>query len=305
MKTNPKKNIQRVGYLLAVIALFLVGKSFYEQKESVLSSISLQQAFVVSFAGGSVYLVANLILGFAWARILWWFGEKDVTVKEHIGIYGRSQILKYLPGNVVSILGRHLSSTQKGMRHDSLIAAAGVEVIGLFLMAILISFLKIGSLTKDGISNFSLYFVVSILLFSLLFPKITSWLYRNFRISQKIKVLQIIGESNHFALLKIWLLYAVFFLLTGLILFLMLSYLGIQYHISFFSASSIFAIGWLGGFVAFGAPGGLGVREGILILLLSNYTSEPLSILISLLLRLITLLGDVFFFLVSLWLVRE
>lgn len=63
---------------------------------------------------------------------------------------------------------------------------------------------------------------------------------------------------------------------------------------------STFAISWFLGFITPGSPAGIGVREGVTILLLSNYLGEPASLAISLIMRVITVTGDVLFYLCGL-----
>jgi CDP-diglyceride synthetase len=46
----------------------------------------------------------------------------------------------------------------------------------------------------------------------------------------------------------------------------------------------------------------VGVREGIMILTLSGYLGQPASVLISLIMRVITVAGDVLFYVCGLWL---
>jgi uncharacterized membrane protein YbhN (UPF0104 family) len=53
-----------------------------------------------------------------------------------------------------------------------------------------------------------------------------------------------------------------------------------------------FALSWLAGFVAPGAPAGLGVREGVLVALLGPLLESALVLQIVVAFRLATLVGD-------------
>ena len=61
----------------------------------------------------------------------------------------------------------------------------------------------------------------------------------------------------------------------------------------------IFSLAWVAGFIIPGAPGGIGVREVVLIFFLSPIIGEPEGIAVAIALRFVTLLGDIFFFIVS------
>ena len=56
---------------------------------------------------------------------------------------------------------------------------------------------------------------------------------------------------------------------------------------------------WLAGFIIPGAPGGIGVREAVLIFFVTPIIGEPQSIAVAIALRFVTLLGDVCFFVIS------
>jgi uncharacterized membrane protein YbhN (UPF0104 family) len=68
----------------------------------------------------------------------------------------------------------------------------------------------------------------------------------------------------------------------------------------YLSLTAAFAFSYTLGFLAIFVPGGLGVREGILILLLSHYFPLPVATLISLFSRLWMTAVEVFGLLVSL-----
>ena len=61
----------------------------------------------------------------------------------------------------------------------------------------------------------------------------------------------------------------------------------------------IFSIAWVAGFIIPGAPGGIGVREAVIIFFLTPIIGEAESITVSIGLRLVTLLGDICFLIIS------
>ena len=70
-------------------------------------------------------------------------------------------------------------------------------------------------------------------------------------------------------------------------------------------ATAVFALSWLLGFLAPGAPAGLGVREGIMVLMLSPLMPDSEALAFVLLARLVTLAGDAIIYLCSLALARR
>jgi len=55
----------------------------------------------------------------------------------------------------------------------------------------------------------------------------------------------------------------------------------VEHSMSVWQLAGISAVAWIGGFVAIGVPGGIGVREGILVWILSQYLSVSESILLA------------------------
>jgi uncharacterized membrane protein YbhN (UPF0104 family) len=62
---------------------------------------------------------------------------------------------------------------------------------------------------------------------------------------------------------------------------------------------ALFAIAWTAGVITPGAPSGIGIREAVLVAGLSPVASPAGAVLIAGLLRLISVVGDVLFFLVG------
>jgi uncharacterized membrane protein YbhN (UPF0104 family) len=62
---------------------------------------------------------------------------------------------------------------------------------------------------------------------------------------------------------------------------------------------SVYSIAFLLGMITPGAPAGLGIRESIMVLLLSPMIGDAKSTYIALVFRLVTTLGDVWFFLAA------
>ena len=61
------------------------------------------------------------------------------------------------------------------------------------------------------------------------------------------------------------------------------------------------ALAWMAGFVTPGAPAGLGVREAVLLALLERLLTPQQALLVVVLWRVVTTLGDVVFFGIGLW----
>ena len=67
----------------------------------------------------------------------------------------------------------------------------------------------------------------------------------------------------------------------------------------FIATTNIFIISWFLGYITPGAPGGIGVRETALILMLSPILGKESTLMASIILRLVTTISDVIAFLLG------
>jgi hypothetical protein len=106
-------------------------------------------------------------------------------------------------------------------------------------------------------------------------------------------------------LLRAGSLYILFFLVVAALLWLLalsVAETG-RPSIDFADSVSAVALAWLVGFATPGSAAGIGVREAILIAALQGPLGASASTLVALALRLVTIAGDVLFFLLSIALV--
>ncbi len=96
-------------------------------------------------------------------------------------------------------------------------------------------------------------------------------------------------------LVRLWIFYSLFLLISSVTLFCIFSFMFKSdlkmENLPIIICANVFA--WMGGFITPGAPGGLGVREALLTMLLSEML--PISIIIGgvIIFRIITLFGEV------------
>jgi hypothetical protein len=92
-------------------------------------------------------------------------------------------------------------------------------------------------------------------------------------------------------------LYLAFFAICGVILWAITwVVLGDPDGLTIAAAMGAYAAAWVVGFVVPGASAGIGVREAVMIFGLAGLVGTPESIIIALLMRVATVVGDVLFF---------
>jgi uncharacterized membrane protein YbhN (UPF0104 family) len=286
----PHKWFSVIGVLLVVISFYYIGLQLWGYRETLRSWTPTAGAIVAVGFGIIIYALANYLLAAGWIWLLRVCGVETPSWRGLCGIYGKSQIAKYIPGNIAHIAGRHTMGKLAGISHSHLAIAALYEIIGLISAALVITLVGGGSVLDQFASiSWSLFMLPVILIAYLTSPRLLH------RLKSGIPVI------SPLSMLPPLFYYAVFFLLSGAALAL----IGI-YTNSFapdwdsLIVFSAFAISWSVGFLTPGAPSGIGIREAILILLLTPLTSEGNALILALLFRLVTVAGDVMFYIISL-----
>ncbi len=285
--------LQIIGLLVTILALTFAVRKAWSLGQSNWDNLLNTQVLLVTVTGGLMYGINNLFLAAAWSRLLVWFGESTNT-RLCIAVYGRTQIVKYIPGNIFHLPSRHIMGYQVGFRHPALVGAAIYELIGLAVSAGMIAL--IGFSFQESFIGKSIMWPVTIVLLFILIPLAAQFIVSHFKIAQKLGFpdRSVLDGLNR--LLPILGIYLIFFILGSVILWGIVSattrtWLALPIPITL----STFAISWLTGFITPGAPAGIGVREATMILILSGFIGEPASILVAIILRIVVTIGDLFF----------
>jgi uncharacterized membrane protein YbhN (UPF0104 family) len=285
-----------LSLLLSLAAIAFVIEKIWRVRFQIFEKIDIRQIGSMILVGSVIYALDNFLIIFAWRHLVDWLGRTKTTWQTALKIYGRTQITKYIPGNVLQFPSRHILGIQFGLDHKPLLGAGIFEIVGLLVAASTISLLGIFA-AKNQIEALSLRWLALIFLIGVFSPLLLHIAFSSIPFLQKINLLpKTIGETYK-GLLPTWFAYLFFFLFAGGILY------GLAYGISqlwisalFPVALSAYAVSWLAGTITPGSPGGMGVREAILILFLSAYFGEPTSVLIALTSRLVTVFGDFYIY---------
>ena len=271
--------------IVAVIFVFL-GRMVWENWSQVKEA---------SFAFRPLHLVLStllFVLGGYFTQIWAWYLitvklEIAIPLRETLESWFYSQLGKYLPGKVWVLLGRYYFYESKGKSRGRITIALYLEVLTILLSAGLLSVIGAVSFKKANPlgSGTEIWwmFLLLLLVFLSLYPKflqkILNWILLLFR---KEPVILSISYRD----------------ISWILLVCILSWIigGIGFWIfvdSFFAIPSqhiLFLTGALAlsstlGLIALFAPSGLGVREGVLVYLLSYLMPGGIAVIISVLTR--------------------
>lgn len=298
MEKISKKQLKKYGDLLGkiisalsiafvVYAIWKMGFDF--------EAIENWPVFLV-ISGISVILKALTVYvsGSAWTSWLRFFSGHKINYKEGLSVYAKANIGKYLPGNVMHYVERNLFAKDLGISQKKLAASSILEVGGLvgvaFVLALFFSAnqLKIAFYEIFGadyhkvIIGAVIIIVLAVCVVILLLRKKLVTIMKDYKSADFIRTLLL-------AMLR----YAVVLIVLGLIMVVLYVYMGGDVTLtSGMSIVSGYIIAWVLGFVIPGASGGIGVRELVITVLLGSVMGTELVLTLSVIHRLITILGD-------------
>jgi uncharacterized membrane protein YbhN (UPF0104 family) len=229
-----------------------------------------------------VYGIANIMLALAWRNILINFGGK-VDSLWAIKTYGLTQLAKYVPGNIMHLASRQAIGLAAGipgwpLAKASLWELGLISITGaLFFILVLPQFLLTASVSITVV-----IFVVVLGIIAVLLKRYTGLL-----------IARALGY------------YTAFLATSGMVFVGLLALLVNEGSVTPSQASlfcGAFVVAWLAGLVTPGAPAGIGVREFVLLVLLEGLVIQSDLIVAVLLSRMVTVAGDLLFFLFALWL---
>jgi hypothetical protein len=293
-----------VGWMVLAVSLYYVGSRLVENTTE-LSNIQLSTGVVECVIGASVlYGVALFLVAIAWGTILAGVSRIPIRVAQVVSVSGRSQILKYLPGNLFHLAGRQVLGGRLGWSQLSIATASVVETALLVIAAI--AMITGASATRPQVqvtrwipqsfvTTLGLASVAGVWLLLFLAPSVVP--HRMAADGVRLREL-----ARSFRLAAALLLYIAYFAVCAILFWGMVSSSRAAWEWRLLPDTALaFIVAWLAGYITPGAPGGLGVREAVTIYLLTPSCGEVVSLAAALAMRVVTTVGDLLFFAGASW----
>ncbi|MCK5830721.1 MAG: hypothetical protein KAH20_10505 [Methylococcales bacterium] len=291
-----KKLLSYLGSLIAIISLVFIGQQLQNNWYKVDSYHFTPELVGILIIGAVSYCFVSYLLPFSWGKILNSLCSNGIPTGTIRSIYARTQIAKYIPGNIMQIASRHLLIRQLGIAHKPLVIATFGELATLSVSSCMLTIIgsAVFGLWGHYINQQQLYYgLVIVSVFLLLIPFI-----------YKLGIKIIPTTQEYFNNSKVlhnffiaYLGYTLFFIFTGIILLGLVVYIhGIVGIYKMIAIIATLSVSWFFGLVTPGAPSGIGVRETILMVSLNEILESNSGALIAILFRIITVGGDILFF---------
>lgn len=292
-KKSIKKKIVKIGgILLAILILGFMAKEFVQNWQNIQPYLVNAKINILILAI-ILYAIAFLATGYNWAYLLWRM-DRRVGRREYLHIHMVSALARYIPGGIWNIVGKAYMCTEKGVEKSATTASMILEYVfqilssGLFLLFFLPVLMQ--ELLTPLLTGL---FIAVVFLVIFLLP----WAVRmGVRILGKIFREDLSGmRMENRYVYRILIQYVAVWLFTGFGLIILVSAFE---EISWIQGGYLmlsYPISWVAGFLS-PSPNGMGIREGVLSLLLGMRYSYELLLLITLTTRIWTILGEVLAF---------
>lgn len=308
MKYHPKSfytSISKkvVSFLLILLIFFFIFRELSRNWEAVaLSFVNIKiSLLLLSFVFGILY---NLLIALGWHTILILNREKvNLSTSNRLLVTGN--LGKYIPGKVWQFAGRLYLFSNIGIKKINIIKYGGIELL-LFILSAAVVFLCSVYFYNDLFKSYEIFRHKHLVLmgvalsFVFLSPPILNRI-----LTLGLKMRHIEGDAKIKSNIK-WLhisilqgIYITAWIFAGLSLaFLVFAMSNIRFDLVGFMIGSL-SIAYIIGYISLFAPGGIGVREGILTLLLSLVYPLGFSAAVAIAFRLLSTFCEIVYVMVS------
>ena len=285
-----KKIFKILGVLLSVACLYFIFKKLQSLDENIIQILLSPDSTLLIASISALYIIALMFSAFGWSSLLKNEFESFKDSAKVTQIYIYTMIGKSLPSGMMHFAARQVILTKfAGLTHKQALKTIALDLNGYITTSLLIIAIGLCSgfivyPTKLPFKEYMLFLGFALLLFIIIKEKII----------QKIKMANCRFSKHYF---RGMLFYILYFIIASLCFYFILKFFSTNTEVSFFYILFTYPICWLLGFIVFGAPAGIGVREAIMIYVFTTILPEDIIITSALILRATNIFGEVIGFL--------
>lgn len=303
------KILRVIGFLLMIISFVFIAKkiSNYKLKELnfglILQNIYLYILIVIILT--SIVIFSSIL----YYNILRRLNGRDkyINIYEVAEIYCKSNLYKYIPGNVVQYIGRNqLAIINRNISHVNVIKTTIIEMFFIIVSSLIISLIFSGKnliyWILNNVNSIIYYIIVIIILVVILII-----IYYRKKLFYAVKdYYMLINKQNIIVLLLLFCSYIIIFLIQGIVFYSILNdYSNNSFGIALFiNVIGLYSLSWIAGYITPGVPGGIGIREGMMCLFLNQYYPDNILLSVVLISRILSIVGDLTAYVLSLIIFR-
>lgn len=297
---NKKRVINIFGNILMLLSIAFIINRIIEYRIDFSEVLSVWPIIIIAILI-IIYALVVVALANVYYAFLRLLSCKNISRKDTVFVYCKSNMYKYLPGNVFHYIGRNQISLNERIPHGTVIAATLAEMLLLtfaaaFTAAGLAGLYAVRWLVDNYTHREMAILVISILLAILAI--ITLYRAKSKAREWIVEKSTQINRIPFTVTIRFSIIYTVTFILNGAMFIMALYSIGGEISNNLIlPVIGMYTLSWIVGFLTPGAPAGLGIREAIMSTLLIGIVEAELVITAVLLYRIATIMGDVVAFL--------
>ena len=293
-----KKIVSWAGMALMLVSLLFIARRLILTWHGVDLSILTSPRIIIALLLIALMIGISIILASINFRILI-ANISGIRVERALAakVYASSNLYKYIPGGVMYVLGRNRMAIEtEGLSHGKVVLSTALEGIILAVAALIFSMAFAFNYFRYYIRQFNILPPVSLVL-GLIALIIISVLFL-FRRQLRTSLSQLKNNTKDFRLAVLAKRLAFAFALVSLWsgIFLLTSMLMGQHMPTLRLGVTImgtYILAWLAGMLIPGVPGGLGIREAALLMLMPGMLCEHILLSAIVMHRVLSVVGDV------------
>lgn len=294
------KYIKFAGTLLTLTAMLFIFKRLAGM--DIDYSLFLEGCNLFCSAAMVIFNVFIIIfISIPWLCFVSIITQKKVPKIKAVYIYAKANIYKYIPGNVFQYVGRNELAVEIKASHVDIAVATVFDMIFNLLAPLILSALLMSGYVFKKIAEQKDELLIMSIAALLVVSAVTAVLFLKFRkkfsehINRYIRLLTAKNIISLFFLLIYYIIYIVLY--SSAYLFILIFMLGFEPDLSMAARLfGAFVVSWVIGYITPGAPGGIGIREAVMLILANDIISENSIILSMIILRFINIFADIFAF---------
>ena len=310
--------IRFAGYGVTLLSLYYIGRIAAEAPLTLPHYSARNVATLAAVCAASA--VFPFLAACTWKLSVELVSGRRMGLGEAFGVYVTSNIGKYLPGNVMQYVGRNYLGARQGWPHHQLALGSIVEIVSIVAIpfAILVAFHVAGLWTwppallraSERVPDATTLAVAAAIAATLavaLWSRLRGIAAAIAEVARRGKARAWAARAGAFVVKVTGISLAGLVGSTILIYALAATLPGAEFRSAdFFNVACSWTIAGYAGILTPGVPGGIGVKESAAVILLSAYGYDPANlVMVSVLARVSSMVGDVIAFLIGVRLGRR
>lgn len=284
-----KRSVRFVKYPVLILCFYYLGVN-----AAKIGPEQFKPSFIwLVLMCGPLYFLCTCLFAKNWQMALGLIEKEKRKYRDIARIHFKTAIAKYVPSNVMHYAGRHFMGKQIGINHATILISNLMELTLVIFSAAIIVLCALSMGVVDIPQTLRMYYdkynMPYLVIFCICMIVFFCFIWRKAKAKSCNTSISIL-----LGLLSMVANYLIFFSTAGTIFFLIFVGIGdVDFNFpTLFYFVAVYICAWALGFITPGAPGGIGVRESIMVVMLSGTIAPQTALVGALLFRLVTILGE-------------